>query len=221
MSDTLTAEALITVAQARLWITRTTTNTAFDDLLPALINGASDAIAGYTQRQFFAEDSPASKAYRYEGDGFLDLAPYEATAITQVVIGTDLPASSQRTLTNHSADTEAEWRAEPRQKTRFGTYEWMVLPEFGPFTRYGSTDDLGVRQTRGYEVTVTGSWGMAEVPWTAKLACLITVSHWFRNPESFGSRDFGADTVAESFGAVEEWAPPAALGFIEKLRRSV
>lgn len=198
---TASADALTTVENARAYVGRP------DDFTPELtlrvqllINAYSAAIRRYTARQFLPLQAGLARRYRYDGAGYLSLSPSEATAVTSVVLGTDLPVASQRTLVAQSASVESEYRLEPRQKTYEGTYLWLVLPELGRFNRTAPVATVG-REMRGYEVTVTGNWGAGVVPSDVELACLIAVANAFRNPEKFGSRSLGALSFAEGVEA--------------------
>lgn len=215
----LQTDALCSVEEARLWIYRETTEVAADDLLPILINGVSDAVCGYTGRQFIPAEDAADKVFRYDGSGYLSLSPYEARAVTAVVLYSDLAAASWLTLTNQSASQEAEWRAEPRHRSRAGTFLWLTLPEVGEFAAVNA-DDLGIRRARGHQVTVTGDWGIGSVPGDVRLATLITVSHWYRNPEAFQSRNFAGEGIVDAVEEAEAWLPGAARGFLERYRRA-
>lgn len=159
-----------------------------ENFLTLLINAASTAIARYTGRQFTPAETAETKLFRYDGGGVLRLRPYEARAVSSVVMFTDLPTSSQRTLLAQTATQAAEYRLEPREKTTLATYTWMTLP-----TVHLSEAD----QHLGSQVSIVGDWGIGSVPADVEFACLRTVAHWYRNPEGFLSRNLGELTMSD------------------------
>src|SRR3712207_1644274 len=82
--------------------------------LERLINAYSRAIRHYTGRQFKPKQDGDTKSYAYDGEGYLNLEPYEARAITSVTI-------------ESAAVAAGEWRAMPFEKTEEGTYLWLAL----------------------------------------------------------------------------------------------
>lgn len=184
-------EDLTTVANVRTYLRRSGVSDATEDsLLQLLITSCSRAIRRYTGRQLKPAEAGVAKKFRYDGSGFLTLAPYELSAVTSIVLYSDLPTSSQRTLAAQSATVEAEYRLEPRNATLEGTYLWLVLPEVGQFGEL-VVELLPTRRRRAHEVTVTGNWGANIVPPDVELACLIAVSDGYRNPEGFAQRGLG------------------------------
>lgn len=206
----LNTDALTTVASAQTYLGDDGAATA---LLELLINGYSRAVANYTQREFksaLASPDNQPRQFRYAGRGVLPLHPYEARAIDQIVLHTDQPTVSQRTLTAASPTVEGEWRAEPRGKTREGTYLWLVLPQVGVSAQWET------------EVTVTGDWGAGTVPADVELACLIAVAAGYRNPEAFASRGLGElDFSQQPEPDVGASLPPAARRLLYPYRRPV
>jgi hypothetical protein len=187
-------DALTLVETARTFLNKSDDSTPELTLrLQILINSYSRAIRRFTGRQFKPVETGLARKYRYDGGGYLSLASSEATVVTSVVLHTDLPSASWRTLAVQSATVESEYRLEPRQKTLESTYLWLTLPELGRFSPIGANPDPnGLREARGFEVTVTGNWGAGVVPGDVEHACLISVANGYRNPESFASRGLGA-----------------------------
>lgn len=159
-----------------------------ENFLALLINAASAAIARYTGRQFLPVENGEKKLFRYDGGGVLRLRPYEARSVSSVVMFTDMPVSSHRTLLAQTPTQMAEYRLEPREKTTLDTYTWMALP-----TVHLPESD----QHFGIQVAVTGDWGIGSVPSDVEFACLRTVAHWYRNPEGFLSRNLGELGMAD------------------------
>lgn len=194
----LNADALTSWDNALTFLARTDVEGAdlVDDenFLALLINAASTAIARYTGRQFAPTETAAPKLFRYDGGGVLRLRPYEARSVSSIVLGTDLPVTSQRTLLAQTATQAAEYRLEPRQKTLLGTYTWLVLPT----VRLSESGEQ-----LGSQVTVVGDWGVGSVPADVEFACLRAVAHWYRNPEGFLARRLGELDVADEADADE------------------
>src|SRR6266540_2946945 len=172
----LIAEALVTVADMRFFLDRVGQTVDMDETrwLEDLINEDSLACASFVNRQFTPErtgpgtrwplksDAVATgvaKTFRYDGNGYLSLAPYEVRTVTAVVMGSDLPTAQQVTLAVGDANTEAEFRLEPAAKTILGTYLWLVLPT-AAYSRISWWSTVG-HSLGGRQVKVTGDWGAA------------------------------------------------------------
>jgi hypothetical protein len=126
--------------------------------LAFLINSFSDAVHAYTARQFKPTETAATKLYTYDGTGLLSLAPYEATAVTAIVLYTDRPVGEQWTLVAAN-----DYRLEPMQKTPESTYLSIKVPRV---RSGGLTVDSDVVRAdlQGVQVSVTGNWGAGVVP---------------------------------------------------------
>lgn len=164
------------------------------DRAQRLINAYSKAVRRYTRRQFQPFEDGVEKIFSYSGNGYLSLAPYEARAITTVTLGTDLPTSGWQVLVNQDADTEAQWRPNPRNKSEEGTYWSLTLPESGPYHPYFDMPVTTLnRRNLGYQVTVLGDWGLnlSLVPDDVELALWIAVANAWRNPEGYKTRSLG------------------------------
>ena len=88
----LNANALTSTDNAKAWLRRghVTGQAATDDtaLLELAINGVSEAIIRYTEREFHAaDDTTRTFEYLPHERGYLDLAPYELRTIDTVTIG--------------------------------------------------------------------------------------------------------------------------------------
>ena len=199
------SNALTTVAAALAYLGEPNDSTGkTTDRLQILINAYSTSIHRYTKRQIKPPEDDVEKIFRYNGDGYLTLAPFEARAITTVTLYTDMPTAGWMVLQNQDTTHEAQWRAEPRQKSPEGTYLRLSLPEIGQFHPIMQEIQIINRRGVGHEVTIHGDWGMAAVPGDVELACLIAVANGFRNPESFQARSLGPLSFAEDAGAADE-----------------
>lgn len=204
----LTDSALITLEKARRHIKRLPTDDSADFVLVDLIEQASAAIADYTEREFLPktpdtdDDDPVARLFRYEADGVLSLAPYEARTITSVLVDAKELLSTQ-------------WKAEPRNGTKQGTFLYLTLRLPIPALWKWPIDRF-----TGYEVTVTGLWGIGTVPAAVERACLITVADWYRNPEGMASR--GGELTFTEVSEVDPAArslPPDARAILSSYRR--
>lgn len=202
----LNSDACTDVATARKWLRD---SAADQTLVETLINGYSRAARLYCRRQFAPTETAVAHVFRYEGGGILDLSPFEATAVTSVVVGTDLADDAEVTLDAQTSTQQAEYRLEPRHGTVDGTFLRMSLPIYRP------------NPPHHYQVTVTGNWGMAAVPADVALAVLIAVAAGYRNPEAFAARQLGefgiTDTVPPDQAG--QSLPEAARNLLRPYRR--
>lgn len=211
----LGADALTTVDKAELYLDRTGgsgVNEQYDyDFLELLVGSLSTAVQRYTGRQFMPSETGVAKTFRYDGGGYLSLEPYEARAVTSIVLYSDLPTSAQVTLATQSSTQQADYRLEPRAKTIVGTYLWIALPVFDASWQWGPTGGNARvnADTTERQVTVTGDWGVGSVPADVELATLIAVAHLYRNWSDFGTAQMGADQFSEP-PEVEPFALPRA-----------
>lgn len=180
----LATNALTSLANARLYVKRHVGADANDDLLTLLINGYSDAITRYCERQFKPAETPATKVFGYAGRGYLSLAPYDLRAVTSFVVGgIDL---TDETL------AVTEYLLEPQSKTPELTYLWVRLKARTLWPTLGD-----------FKVTITGNWGMTSVPDDVETACLSAVADGYRNPEGAGSRTLGELDYQEAVEVAE------------------
>lgn len=197
------------------------------DRAQLLINAYSKAVIRYIKRQFQPTEDAADKLFSYIGNGYLSLAPFEATEIYTVTIYTDLPESGWVVLPNQSATQESRWRPNPRHKTLEGTYWSLTLPEVGPFHPYYDEPVTTLnRRNLAYQVTVNADWGLPveDVPYDCRLALWIAVANAWRNPEAFRQRSLGPLQFApdmEVAGADTEGLslPRAARSLLAPYRR--
>lgn len=196
---TLSANALVSVADAQAWLRRShaTGQPATDDvaLLTLAINGASEAIRRYTGRQFFPE-TDATKTFEYDGSGYLNLAPYDLRNATSVTLG-------GQTLTATTGAGDGDYVTMPRNQTAEGTYLYLILRGY---FRLGPSHFLYSPVLKTRDVVIVGDWGMTAVPNDIYMACLIAVDDLYRNPEQAQGRGSG------EFQIVEEARTPGSLG---------
>jgi hypothetical protein len=194
--------------------------------LEPIVEAISKAIVVHTQRQFWPDprndvDPPVAKLFRYDGMGYLSLAPYELRELEPggVQMYTDYAEGSWYTVPDQTADQEAQYRLEPRNGTPEGTYTWMAMQET---LEYGATTTVMTGMTtvmrrieRGVQATLTGRWGMTEPPPEAILACLITVDALWKNPEAYASRTLGFSLTTQPFTSL----PLEAQAMLAGLKR--
>jgi hypothetical protein len=194
------------------------------DRAQQLINAYSRAVIGYTKRQFKPREEGVDKKFAYTGNGYLSLAPFEATAITTVTLYTDLAEDSWLELASQSPTQAASWRANPRNKSEQGTYWSITLPELGRYHPY--LEAPWPANNFEFEVTVNADWGVddEELPDDLELAVWIAVANAWRNPEQFRQRSLGPLSASDYDGFVpgtEEGLslPRASRALLTRFRR--
>jgi len=200
----LATNALCTLQEARHYIKRKLNDDSSDPLIEDLINAASTAIHGYCHRQFKPQDAATNvaKKFVYDGSGELWFAELdtELAELTSIVLYTDQPSSSQKTLAAATATAEAEYRLEPRNKTAESTYLSLILPR------------LSRPRLEDYEVTVTGKWGAGSVPADVNLACRMAVATWYnRNAAAIDAGSPGGLGFNTFVTSQKEEALPSAV----------
>lgn len=157
----MASQDLTTLAQVREHQQRTDpTNTTQDALIGDLITVASDMIMEYTQREFAPTTASATRTYRYDGRGVVNLAPDDVRTVTSVQIDTD--TDSPTTLTSE------QYRLHP-VRSKHGVYSHLhLIGVSGP-----------LRTTQDYpdyrEVSVTGAFGWSSIPSPVERACIMLV----------------------------------------------
>ncbi len=186
----LSAAALTTLEKAELFIARTGTQGSAvqeaddDTFLELLIESFSAAIPRYIARELKPQVT-ATRRFRYDGTGYLSLAPYDLRSASAITFGSDLVTSSQVLLAAQTASAESDYRLEPRQLSSLGTYTRLVLST--TFSRWG----YGKRG----EVSITGDWGAVQpLPPDIEYACLIAVRDAYLSgtPQAPASDEFAA-----------------------------
>lgn len=184
MSDTV---GLTSLESLRRWCLRDGDDTSQDDKLLEYGQAFSDRVTDWCKRQFLPDpltddEDPVDHVFAYDGSGRLDFGEYDLRMSDDLVVMlyTDRDVSLQRTLTSD------DFRLAPRGGNRQGTYEGidLIAPRIGP-----------EHQGFGWEVTVTGRWGMAAVPRPVQMAVWICVENAMRNPGGWQSQQYGSYTL--------------------------
>lgn len=157
---------LCTLADVRLAMETKTGDVALDNLILARITDASRALIDEAQREL-APASASGVVRRIDVTSHhVDLVPYDLRAATLVQLD---PDGSPVTLAPH-----VDYELLPIGGDKDGMYTRIRLSQFvslqtGKMFAFGHAD-----------LAVTGSWGYATVPETAKNACIVAVRSWLR-----------------------------------------
>lgn len=189
-TPTPAAGDLLTVAELKERLRSIkSTDTSKDSLLQRLVTNASRATARYTNHRFGVETA-AAKTFRYDGDEFLSLSPWDLQAATAaaatIQIDTDIAATTVST---------GLYRFEPRHAPN-GVYETVLLagytlpPIRGSF--WQANDWPGSLGVFGRQVTVTGDWGWTSIPESLKEGALQLAAMWYGNPRATSRADLGS-----------------------------
>jgi hypothetical protein len=193
---------LTSLEAAREYVLRDQDDESQDSQLVRLVKGYSRAVQNYSRREWLPLVPAAARKLSYNGLGLLSLDPWDLRSVTSIVMFTDLPTAQQRTLIAGSPTVEGEYRLQPAGLTAEGTYRWIELPPFTPYSNqqggFMVDGEWVYRPTSGtYEVTVSGAWGIGTVPDDVELACLIAVKNAYENPSSFAAGQQGGMSFAE------------------------
>lgn len=222
---TLSANALVSVADAQAWLRRSHASgqSATDDtvLLTQAINGVSAAIINYTEREPFdptGSNADLARTYEYDGSGFLNLAPYDLRSITSITL-------AGQTLTATTGAGDGDYVPMPRNKNRWGTYDYLIIRGY---FKLGPSHFLSSPILRTRDIVITGKWGIstsappAGVPDEMVTACLIGVDDRYRNPEQAETRGAGEFQIVEAPRVPGSGGlPQGAVDELEPLRRVV
>lgn len=188
------ANALCTLAQVREYLQRPATSTEQDDAITDLIDRASKMILNFTGREFAPATTSDTRTFVYEGNGQLDLAPYDLRSVTSLSI--DVETTSPTALT---AGTDFFFRPKPNPD---GTYTWLTgLPA----------------RSADSEVSITGAWGFSSVPADVEDSCIKTVALWLRRDVSAFTTTFN---IAEDRAERPESLPSAVRAALWHYRRA-
>jgi hypothetical protein len=149
-----------------------------------------------------------ARVFDYDGSGFIDLDPYDLQELDSVVLYTDRPSAQQVAL------DAANYRLRPTGRSRGGTYLGLDLPVPGV-----REFDYGFE----WQVTVSGFWGMLEVPGAVKLACKQWVENIVKNPGSYAANSMSGYTVIpeQEFTVRRAGMPPSVQHRLERWCRTV
>jgi hypothetical protein len=189
-APTLAPYALVSLSRAREWVLRDITADSQDSLLAFCINAASQAIINFTEREFQPTDND-TRTINYDGEGVLNLTPWELRSVTNLDLVLDGQTVGQ-TLTDRF------YKLEPAQKTPERTYLNIRVADSGWWPMLAFNQSIWRWPTfgGGYQATITGNWGIGQVPADVEMACLVTVDDAYRNPGSVTSFAQGGGFVA-------------------------
>lgn len=180
MND-LTDRALVTLEEARRYVFRSEQGDGRDNLLIDAVNMVSDAILDHIGREVTPTDDVA-RTFELDQSGFVDLRPFELRSVNAngILIHPD------RTVAEQLTPTTDEYRLFPIGGSEEGTYLWLQLekPVLSQLS-YGF----------GWQVQITGDWGLAELPRSLKLAALQWVKNVVENPGAYASHTMSGYTV--------------------------
>lgn len=167
--NTLSATALTTLDQAKLWLAEGDLDPTQNDRLTWLINAASNTIMEYAQREFVSTLGSGTRAFALKRDGLVTFGKWDLQSASLVQIDTET-GGSPSTITT---DQYQLWPVDAPH----GVYRGLKFYSFtvGPVLRQ--------LYSLGRQVSVTGTWGFASVPADVEQACLITVAKWFRRDQ--------------------------------------
>jgi hypothetical protein len=207
----MAAQDLCSLADVKTLLESTTT--ARDTLIQANITDASDAIIQEMEREFAPVTVGATRTFLWRigerPQRILDLAPYDAQAITSVTLSPE--GSNPQTLT-----VTQDYIPRPVEKLN-GVWQQIQLSDLILVRTSITLFRFGFM-----EVSVTGDWGFPAVPNPVKRACMLTAAAWARKDiATFGLAGDLQDQSAEplprpaGFYAI----PPAALKLLNPYRR--
>jgi hypothetical protein len=187
----LSPRALVPLEAAREYVLGSVLDDSQDAKLVRGINAMSDAVWEFTQREW----KPAvnvTRRFHYRGKGTLDLAPYDLVAPTLIQAYTDFPTGEALTLNPVTTTDFGDYELRPSHgMPPTGTYRWLS------FNRYFVWFRPWASQQGGFDITITGDWGITSIPDAVQEAVLIAVKNRYVNPEGGASRTFGDLSVFE------------------------
>jgi hypothetical protein len=212
---------LSSIEAVREYVLRDQDDSTQDGQLVRLLKAYSRAAQNYSRREWLPLTTGEARKLSYNGLGYLPLDPWDLRAATSIVMYTDLPTSQQRTLVAGSPTVEGEYRLLPPGLSPEGTYRSITLPALTQ-TASGYSNfidgEFVYRPGASYEVTVTGNWGIGEVPDDVELAVLIAIKNAYENPSSFAAGNVGgmsfAEIVEQSTSLWERMLPEASRALL-------
>jgi hypothetical protein len=213
--ETVASPELTDVDSVRQYMQKTLNDKLQDEDVETLIYQASEAVQRYTSREFTATNN-ATRSFEWTPTDcydILDLAPYELRAVTSVNLDADTEAPT--TLTG------LQYRLRP-YPPRDGTFFGLRLSGL-PLPKSTSSSGVAVGEPYRYftrRLSITGNWGMAQVPPEVQHYTNLTVKNWaelHRDP-GLQSGEFGEGAalraedlpIAARFG-LKRWMRPEAL----------
>jgi hypothetical protein len=202
---------LTSLDAARSFLQLQTTETELDEILGETITRCSRELANEFEREFAppVEDTARTlqfKPHRCGGPLLVNLAPWDLRSAATVVVDSGLV--TEQTLT--SAQWELAWH-----DRRTGSYLALELRDVLP--------DVNRRRRT---LTITGDWGLSEIPEDLELGCLLYVKTIMRldvqafasTPlvEALGSDPFAGENPRNPFPS---GIPNRVLGLLDHYRR--
>lgn len=179
----MATQDLTTTAKVKTHLQIDSSDTDADALLGELVTAASDAVMRYAQREFVTTTSGSTaRVFRYDGRGFLNLAPYDLRSVSSVKLDTLGVSPSTTTL---DAD---DYRLMPLHSPD-GVYSHLQIRGFEVSEQSSSAK---WSQWRDVEVT-SSTWGFASVPTPVERAAIITAAWMFRHTSQHMGQELGVD----------------------------
>ena len=213
--DLVGSADLISVELLKVELDMPLDETDQDAKLAQAAREASAAVRAYTERNFASPSLPATKAYAYDGSGWLDID--DASAITSVMLdGTTLTAGYDYTL---GPDR-------PLTPDSPLVYQWIeVRPGMGQSPEMGFERNLdtlavyGIRQ-RYSTVEVTGTFGWPTIPEDVRRATKWVAIEFVTLPQPYTQATIGSFSVDQG-RAMNEAIPTRAKELLAPYRRGL
>lgn len=181
-------------------------HTEQDEVIASLVTAVSRAIARFCGREFAPRVDGAVRTFEFPvamhgdtGGPLISLAPFDARALTAVVL--DTGRDTEDTLTS------SEWRLESLD-SRHSVYGSIRLDYRVSYT--------GTWPTR--TLTATGNWGFDTVPDDVREACILAVStHLRQDVQAFGG-PLQPNSIADDVNAAVAF-PPGVRGLLAPFMR--
>ncbi len=194
----LSTRALVNLLEAREYVLGDRLNNSQDYKLARRVNAMSEAVYAYTNREWLPVSTATSHSFYCNGRmRLVNFGEYDLVTATTITAFTDHPTGQQTVLVAPSTSVEGDYRLGPVGGMKpAGTFKWLELSDWWtavwPVT------------FQGFQVTVTGTWGIGTVPEDVKEAVLIAVENSFENPERGATRAVGPLTYSEPVEAFED-----------------
>jgi len=122
-------------------------------------------------------DFGEARSFAVSSSGYVDFRPYDLRALQRTVLYADRADLTDEVLTEHQLENYG-----PRSGTHYAMR--LAAPSFAPLHSGFAT-----------LVTVTGQWGMAEIPHAVKLAAKQWIKNIAENPGSYSSSELAGYSV--------------------------
>jgi hypothetical protein len=188
---------LVTLEQLKDHLGIPDDDTESDSRLSQAIAGASVAVRNFTGRDFGDASATATRTYRYDGRGWLNID--EASAVTSV------------TYDGLALVVDIDYVVGP---DRGPVYDYLELfrgfssPEMG-FERNLDTLAIYGRRYRYVPVAVTATFGWPAIPEDVQLATLMTAVNLVENPRLLASAQIERYGITAEARNLTQAIPPA------------